>query len=571
MARSKVVKYFRKMKNKLTLILFVIFFSGIIKAQVGYVPVDDEIYLFLERMNNIGVISDYNSFELPKTRKTITSYLDKISENKNKLDKIDTKKLEYFILEFEYDKNYSLENSLSLLPNLDFNYLFADKEKYLYSYIDSSKTSLFVNFIGELDYLNNLNNLSEVSTNSTLYKFGGEITGTIKNKIGFKVKTTNGSFFGNKNLAQRYSSLKYNYKFTKVTTSEIGKNFFDETEAYLFGDFDFINFKIGNDRKLIGHGIHKTLLSDNPPRMEYLSLNLQYKSLGLSFFHGKLLGNQQFVLDPIQGGINKVSDKYLVYHRLSISPSKHFQLGIGEMIIYANRNIDLSYLNPFNFYKSIEHSNQDRDNTMLFFDFQNNSIDKLKFYSTILIDDIDFGKIGTGWYGNQTLISFGIFSSQLYNYLPIDFELQYIKIDPYVFTHRISNNNFTNLNFSMGSTLQPNSSSTILNIYYRPYYKVNLSLSFTYSLHGANVFDNNNNLTINYGGDILLGHRVSDSEKVFLLKGDKEIYRITKFTADYEPVKNWIFSLNINYFNNSLAGSQHSKEIFTSFTLSTKL
>lgn len=559
------------MKKNIYIIFFLFFLTATSKGQVGYVPVDDEIYNFLERMNNIGIISDYNSFELPKTRKTISNYLVQIIEDRNMLDNIDSKKLDDFLIEFEYDLYSSLEKSESLFPDLSFRYLFGPKEKFLYSYHDTSNTSLFVNFIWELDYLHNSNLSSSYKNNSTLYKFGGEFRGSIKNKIGFKVKTTNGSFWGNKSIAQSFSSLKYNYKFTKVTTSEIGKNFFDETEAYLFGDFDYLRIKIGNDRKLIGHGNNKVLLSNNPPRMEYLSLEFQYKSIELSFMHGKLLGNQQLILDPIEGGINKVSDKYLAYHRIGITPSKHVQIGVGEMIVYSNRNIDLSYLNPFNFYKSIEHSNQDRDNSMLFFDFQNNSINKLKFYSTILIDDIDFGKIGTGWYGNQTMMSFGLLSSQLYNYFPIDFELQYIKIDPYVFTHRISDNNFTYSGFGMGSSLQPNSSSTILSLYYRPHHRINISLGYTYSIHGANETDENGNTIVNYGGDILLGHRVTDQEEVFFLKGEKEIYRTIRFSTEFEPIKSWIFSLNINYINNSLARSQHSKELFTSFTLHTKL
>jgi hypothetical protein len=59
-------------------------------------------------------------------------------------------------------------------------------------------------------------------------------------------------------------------------------------------------------------------------------------------------------------------DKFLVYHRIGFNINRHFNFGVGEFIIYGRRGIDLSYLNPFAFYKSIEHSNRDRDNSMLF-------------------------------------------------------------------------------------------------------------------------------------------------------------------------------------------------------------
>lgn len=540
-------------------------------AQVGYVEVEDEVYSFLDRMNTIGIISNYNSFELPKSRKEIKKFLSVIIENKNKLDEIDYYKLNDFIAEFEIDLFSTLNKSENLFPNLNLNYLLSEKEKYLYSYSDTNGSSIFVNFVGKLDYLGKSNIETSNNSNSLLYRFGGDVSGTLFNKIGFNINTTNGTFTGNKLLAQSFSSLRYNYKFNEETTSELGDSYFDETSAFLAFENDYLRLKIGNDRKIIGHGSESVLLSTNAPRMDYIGLDLKYKSLEFSFFHGKLLGAHSIFNDSIQGSVNKVSDKYLVYHRLGLNLSKHFNFAIGEMIIYSNRNVDFSYLNPFNFYKSAEHANLDRDNTFLFFDFQNNSIDNLKLYSTIIIDDIDFGKLGSGWYGNQTLISLGAYSSQLYKIAPIDFELQYIKIDPYVFTHRIVDNNFTNSLYSLGTTLQPNSSSSIINIYYRPHHRVNIRMGFTYTLHSANEVDSFGHIIKNNGGDILVGHRPNDLENIYFLNDELEIYRKYQFSASIEPVKNWIFDLNLNYTNNSLTKSQQSEELFTIFSVCTKL
>ncbi len=558
------------MKKILYIILIATLFPLMVSAQVGYVEVEDEIYVYLNRMQTIGIISNYNSFELPKTRKEIKNHLIEIITKYEKLDRIDQNKLADFMTEFEFDLVSTLNNSESLIPNLESNPLYSDKEKYIYSYHNTDGTSFFLNFIGKAYYLHLSDLENKVNSNSTLYRFGGNFRGTFYNKIGFEINTTNGSFIGNKDLAKSYSSLKYNYKFNRTTSSDLGDNYFDETSAYLAFDYDFLKLKIGNDRKLIGHGVNKVLLSDNAPRMDYLSLNLNYKSFNFSFFHGKLLGGQTVNSDPLQGNINLVNDKYLAYHRFGFNPSKHFNFGVGEIIIYSNRNIDFAYLIPFNFYKSAEHANQDRDNTFLFFDLQNNSIDKLKIYSTILIDDLDFGKIGKGWYGNQTLLSIGAYSSQFYNIVPLDIELQYVKIDPYVFTHRIYDNNFTNSNFNLGSVLEPNSSSTSLDFYYRPHYRVNISLGFSYTVHGANTYLDNADI-INYGGDIDLGHRVDDSEEVYFLQGENEILREYRFKTDIEPIKSWIFSMELNYSKNTLARSQHPQELFTTFSLYIKL
>jgi hypothetical protein len=555
-------------------ILYIVILSGILPlnvwAQVGYVGIEDEIYEYLNRMQTIEVISNYNSFELPKTRNEIKSYLVQIINNYEKLDRIDKNKLADFVAEFEFDLVSTLQKSETLVPSLNLNYLFSENEKYIYTYHNNNGTSIFLNFLGKADYLHLSDIANKVNANSTLYRFGGNFRGSFYNIIGFEINTTNGSFFGNKDLAKSFSSLKYNYKFNRTTSSDLGDNFFDETSTYLTLENSYLKLKIGNDRKLIGHGINKVILSDNAPRMDYISLNLNYEAFNFSFFHGKLLGMQTVNLDPIQGNINLVNDKYLAYHRFGFNPSRHLNLGLGEMIIYANRNIDFAYLNPFNFYKSAEHANQDRDNTFLFFDLQNNSFNKLKLYSTILIDDIDFGKIGKGWYGNQTLLSIGAYSSQLYYLIPLDLELQYIKIDPYVFSHRIYDNNFTNSNFNLGSVLEPNSSSTSINIYYRPHYRVNINLGFSYTIHGANTISDNGEI-INYGGDINLGHRVNDSEEVYFLQGEKEIFREYHLKTEIEPIKSWIFSLVLNYSNKTLARSQYPQELFSTFSLYIKL
>jgi hypothetical protein len=416
--------------------------------------------------------------------------------------------------------------------------------------------------------LNESQNQTNVGT--FLYRFGGEIRGSLFNRLGFYSKVTNGSYSGNKKLAQSFGSLSYNYKLNNETGSEIGDNFFDETESFLTLDYDYIKFKIGNDRKLLGNGAHKIFLSNNAPRMEYLELNIKYKSILFSSFHGKLLGAKLHKFENPMSNYTEIFDKYLVYHRLQIAPTNHLSLGLGEMVIYANRNIDFSYLNPFNFYKSSEHINQDRDNSMLFFDLQNNSFNGLKLYATVLLDDLDFGKIGTGWYGNKTLMNFGFYSNLLYKYLPLDFELQYIRIEPYVFAHRLQKNNFTNLNFNLGTTLQPNTGAGIVKLYYRPFHRVNVELSFMYAEHGANSYNEKGELIYNNGGNILEGHRAEDSDKVYFLDGEREIFREITFITTYEPKKNIILSLYANYLNNLLAASQFQEKLFINFALNIK-
>jgi hypothetical protein len=268
--------------------------------------------------------------------------------------------------------------------------------------------------------------------------------------------------------------------------------------------------------------------------------------------------------------VNVVGEKYIGYHRLGIKASESTEFGVGEFIIYANRSVEFSYLNPFNFYKSVEHAGRDRDNAMLFFDVSNKSIPGLKFNGYLLIDDISFGKIGTGWYGNQTVWNIGINSSNLYRYIPLDMKFEYQRIEPYVFTHRLQANNFTNFSYPLGTYTIPNSELFFTEFNYRFNNRCNASIGFVFGIHGANPVKADGSVT-NVGGDIALGHRSFDAETVRFLDGDREYQRMITAGVNYEPFKEIIFNFKLNYISQSLQNSVSVKEVRSFLTLAVKI
>ena len=320
----------------------------------------------------------------------------------------------------------------------------------------------------------------------------------------------------------------------------------------------------------IGYGPMKSIIDDYAPPFDYLSFNINYHFFTFSYFHGKLLGDSYYQPDSITGGLDVVSEKYIGYHRIGFNLSNAVNFGVGEMIIYGDRSLDLSYLNPFTFYKSIEHANQDRDNSFLFFDFNNKSISGLKLYSTLLIDDIDFGKLGSSWYGNQALFDLGLYSANLYHILPLDFKIEYTRVDPYVHTHRTGNTNFTNFGYNLGSILKPNSELFLCEINYSFTNRLNLDASFLYILHGANPILPDGTI-INVGGDEALGHRTFDSNNAKFLNGDLEYSRIMTALLTFEPVKQISFSLKLMYYNESLQNSITNNQVQSYFIFSAKL
>lgn len=519
-------------------IIFVLLISFNLFPQAEYVNVGNRVYDFLERMNNLQLIEKYNSFEIPKTRKEIADYLHQVVSSSNRLDESDRQMLEDLKIEFEYELFGKLENAESIIGNKKYD-IFSQKEKYLYYFSKESKMSLFINLIAEGEVIINSNSAYSKTNSATLLNAGSELRGTILDKVGFYLKGTNGITSGNRNTALLKKELQYNFKFNEKP-DEI---FFDETQAYISTDFDLIKLKLGRDRLKLGYGTNKSILDNNSPLFDYLSFKIDYDFFNFSYIHGKLLGESNLIDDSISGSYNFLPEKYFAYHRMGFDISPHFNFGLGEVVVYGERPIDLSYLVPFSFIKSVEHSNRDRDNAMLFFDFSNQSVPQTKIYFTFLIDDISFSKVGKGWWGNQTLFNIGVQSTPFYQSVPIDLKFEYLRLEPYTFTHRLSRNSFTNYGYNLGTSLQPNSELFFLGISYRFTSRLTFTADFSYSNHGAN-FVNNDGTIKNVGGDIKLGHRTFDSETAQFLDGDLEIFRNISVIIYYEPINQFSFFLN---------------------------
>ena len=525
--------------KKVFFILFV-FIPVLLYSQAEYVPASHPVYSFLERMDALHFIKDYDSFQKPKTRKAIAEYLSQVDKIKRELDLVDNRIFTDLKSEFSFELYQTTNVYQSLIDGEKYEPL-SQKEKFFYFHSDK-KGNLFINLTADADYIYNSQNYL-INRNAELLNAGGIIRGTIMNTFGFYIQGSNGFSIGSKEAALQKEELKYNYKFNEKPE----QTFFDDNEGHLSLDFDWLKLKLGRDRLLLGPGENKVILAANSPKFDYFQLQFDYGIFSFSSFHGKMLGQASFDADTVTGGVNVIKEKYMAYHRLGFNLSDNFTLGAGEIIVYGDRPMEFSYLNPFNFYKSVEHNNRDRDNAMIFFDLENRSIKGLKLFAMLLLDDINYGKVGTGWFGNQTLWDVGLSSYNLYHIIPIDIHFEYTRVEPYVFTHRIQNNNFTNYGYGLSSVLAPNSELFFSKINYRLSHRFDASFSFSYTVHGANYLDNKGNIIKNVGGDFSLGHRNGDSETVRFLEGTKEILRKTTVNIGYEPYNEMKISLAAVY------------------------
>jgi len=525
-------------------------------AQSEDVPVEHKVYDYLSRLNVRHIVTGYSAFEAPFSRSLIAHYLKQAADNSGMLDESDLKTLSDLQKEFEFDIYGTTEHQQALFTGHRYNVLEQDP-KHLYYYIEPGVGNIWVDFYAEGNYLALSKN--GYKNNSTIGIVGGEIYGSLFDKFGFYIHSTDGNTWGNRDVAMHLKQLKYNWNLKNTPDNA----FFDETRGYCTADFGALKIKLGRDRVLLGYGPNKLIMSDNAPEADFISFKIRLGSLEYSTFHGKLVGIRSDSMDVVQGQITTVAEKYLVYHRISFAASKYTKVSVGETVVYADRGLDLSYFNPISFLKTLEHSNQDRDNSMLFFDFSNTSFTGWKFYGIALIDDISFSKVGSGWYGNQIALQLGMTTSFLYKIFPAEFNLDYFHVEPYVFTHRLIANNYTSDGYAIGLDTDPNSSIMCGKVNYRPSSRLTCTLQYAYRVHGANPVDPITGAVLkNVGGDISLGHREVDDKYLRFMEGNKEIYRKLGVTARYELFVGTFFNLTISNQTNSLQNSGHKNEWF---------
>ncbi len=537
------------------LLFLLIIFSGSLFAQAEYVLSSNKIYDFLERMESLQIIQKYNSLEIPKSRSEIAGYLKEVIANKEKLDEADKNLLTDLEAEFELDIYGTLKHSQRLIGKGYFNFLSQD-EKYLYFINDtSSNVSMFFNSAGasQAIYANYRN--PNHSTSATIWQMQLQIRGTFFKKIGFFYRGGNGYIFGQREAALLKPELQYNYKY---------KNFgsYDMTTAgYITADFGLVKAKFGRDRINIGYGPVKSVIGNNAPQFDYLFLKMHYKSVDVTYFHGKLLGNTSFAYDSTMGEIHNVQQKYIGYHRIAFNLSDDFNIGAAEMIIYGDRPLDFEYVNPFILYKTAQNNNKDRDNSVVILDFNNKSIKGLKLYGLLYIDDIQVTKFGSPYWGNQFIYNVGFLSNNLYKTIPLDIQFEYTRIDPYVYTNRLPWNTYDNDGYGLGSFMQPNSELFLTQFNYRFTNRLKVTAGMRYYVHGANPLNPDGSVKRNVGGELKFGHRNSDATDAPFLDGDKEYTRILSAKFVYEPLKDFYFTGLLQYRNESLQNSIHNKRL----------
>ena len=502
-------------------------------AQAEHVPVEHPVYNFLNRMHVRGAVDGYSRSSLPLERRQVTGLLRELYAAGSTLSGVERELLGRFHDEFVAEADGTqhpvvlFETPPAELPASTFS----DREKFLYRWRSADRqSSFYMELLGSLEYRTRL--ADDADANVTLGRLGGRFRGTLGGIFGYQLAATNGTTAGNRALALSDPQLRRSF-----TYGELDNPFFDYAEAVISGTWSWGSASLGKEKRRSGTGhSSRAVLSTNAQPFDAITLSLHSGDVRFSFLHGSLLSE----LEMLEGGRPYYDAKYIATHRLEADLFGALRLGVFESVIYSGRQVDLAYLNPVNFYKSAEHAGGDRDNPLLGFELSSLGIRGLELYGSWLLDDVDFSRIGDSWWGNKFIFQAGATSTHIVN---TDVTVEYTRINPYVYTHRLDGNQYTHNRDVLGLEIPPNSDELFVNVRHWLSAALWVELEYRHRRHGRNEVDAEGNVIVNHGGDVYESlDYVRDSDIAPFLDGPRDAVDLMTLLVRWEPWRNIIFA-----------------------------
>ena len=469
------------MKKNITLLLFILSLN--VFSQAVYQHIDNtDIYEFLDELANDGIIQ-LNTTIKPYTRTLISQKLNEAAKSTTLNDR-QRKEIAFYL------KDYHQE--MGKLPDVKFKVFGNDS---------TSKLAMFPPGVFYKD------NLFSFTLKPIL---GYKYIANAKDKMyqswgGADAYAYVGSHWG------IYSSLRDNYQNKEIQalpsyfTLEKGGNYKINEGGRAGGDYSEMRGGITyawnwgevgvvKDNVQWGEGYHGTnIFSGRTPSFAMIKLHMNpAKWFDFNYYHGWLVSE---VIDSSRSYITTNGDyravyqnKYIAANMFTFYPWKGFNLSVGNSIIYSDMDVQLAYLIPVFFYKSVDHTINhgiDNQNSQMFFSLSSRNIKHLHLYATIYFDEFSIKRITEQDKYNLVSDKVGF---RVSNWLikNTEFTSEYTRTYPITYEHRVPSLTFETNQFNLGNYLRDNSQEIFASLAYKIKANLSIKVSYNYAVHYNN-------------------------------------------------------------------------------------
>ena len=359
-------------------------------------------------------------------------------------------------------------------------------------------------------------------------RLGGVVSGHMVGVVAYRASFEQTQEQGSRSYFQREDvfELRRELPQLKVTKAD-----YHEGTAYAVFAVGFVNVEFGKDEVRWGPAPAENLgLSNAGPTFDMMRLRTRLGAVELVSIAGALRPCPDRPDSPTCAGVldssasyitNGVSrrldrDKYLAAHRLEAAVAPWLDVGFQEVLVYGDRGPSFTYLNPLMFYWAAQSYQGDKDNLMMGLDFDLHGRSK-RLYFAYVVDDLKKLRIFSDDFANKFSLQTGALFVDPLGLDDTDLRLEYVRIEPWIYTHKFPINTFRHFDAPLGHTLGPNSDRWQIQVAHRFQQDLSLSLQLAQARHGRNEILEDGSIR-NVGGDLHLGSRASDNrdDKQFL-------------------------------------------------------
>ncbi len=219
----------------------------------------------------------------------------------------------------------------------------------------------------------------------------------------------------------------------------------EEEGRHLYADWGYIAYTPGT----IGLSVGRIPQTWGPGR--YNNLLLSSNSPGLDMMQFSTSPAEWLAFTGLTASVNTDSASYLSMHRLDIRPAASLRIGLSEAILYCSDGLELAYMNPFIPYYPVQWNERDDDNAFLCFDAEWSPTPGLSVYGELLVDDFQYQTT----YDRPNKLAWTVGAETATPPGGAWANLEYTRIDRYVYSQLLSRNYYLHDGRIIGSPLGP--------------------------------------------------------------------------------------------------------------------
>ena len=519
-----------------------------------------KVYDFIDELIMDGVVTNQTAIR-PYTRNQIADMLTQAQRADSLLSNRQQNELKFYLNEFALENDLMVDNFVQYTDRRTFSLSLADPQ---FSY--KSLNNMFKMRIRPI-----LGGDVMLSTKGAIIQrwWGAEIQMDIAKHLSIwgslRDNSWNGNWLNTDYFPSDYARIngaRIHYGASQQTPALSNIPGVQYKEATYGGDFSDskggINLyswwgSIGIQRENIrwGDSYHSSnILSGRNPAVPMITLQLTpCKWFQFDYFHAWLVSNvldsTYYYLENTTNGNASLKNyrpynKFMAANMFTFTPIKHLSISLGNSIVYAEQSLQVAYLIPIAFYKSLDHLltkgvRTQNQNSQVFASISVRPINHLQLYGSFFLDEVKFSRFKLSEPENNPISYLVGFNWSGWPIDGLSLKGEFMRSYIACYTHSIDVLTWASNSYNMGHYMGDNAQSIYAELAYRPVRGLLLKLSYT------------NDMKYNSYSYL----RDNISETIAQQPFDHCIYRNDEIRFDgiYEAHPNMYLRLSIGYNN----------------------